>query len=1317
MTTAKRFDILDLATECTIDGNYTIKQRIGVGGMGVVYRIEDRDGDEYAVKFLTDKAASGTLRFKREFRMLASMQHESIVRVLRYGEWHGYPYFIMEYVDGLPLHKYLEKLHPLLESSNTRMTYMERVLSLFRQICLALAHIHMHRVLHRDLKPENVMITHGRLVKLMDFGIARPAWPSLEITDPGLFVGSYSYFSPEQAQQLPLDARSDLYSTGVMLFEALTGQPLYETDNHFQTMMQIIQKQVPDPRQFNPDVPESLCRLLREMLAKNPADRPRSALEVVTRLEEVMAAVHGLSGQVDSVHVGGGFMTPGLVGRERELGRFHDVLSSMNTSMVFVHGESGIGTSTLFRELNRSLAERQGDWLRGVAICHTSYPYPFGPLIDLFKTLCLDFKRRETALLSDSLVRHMDDVIAFLNRRRRAYDGHDEEDDHAAADFVQFQEVATNMVKGVLDFHPLLLGIDDLHLADEQTLNFLRLLFFTIFDSSDAAYPLVFLATYSDEGKEDNPGFQKFLSTLPGGWSVLDLHPERLSMEQVRELIGLILTVDQVDEDLLRWIFNRSRGVPGAIQHLLGVLKETGALVFDDDHWSFEPDKVPVKEAEPDQTDAAYLARLKTFSRSQRRLLQLLAVYGSNCPLELLKDLAKTTDERFLSALDELLVADVLTDASDVIDTTMNLGFTQTHFKELVYNSIDPDKRAQLHDYIARFIRVNAARTSIEPEPIIAYHLLRGTDHRQAIPYLLAAGDHALQRFETEAAVDLYNKSVATLEQQRELEPRDMERICAVLAKLGELYQDLGHQEDALQVFLKWKDYAERLGVVPEIVACGYQIGIIYGLQGRFDQAFNVLQTTLEQCGQDAVASIMKCRAGLGFIHALKGENGTAMKMFTDILEWTKSSHDYDLASECFVSVGMVYRENGQPDQALSCLDKALLWQRQSNAHRVMARTLNLKAIILSDCGQYDEAEHTLEEFVATSREHGFIAGMRLGLMNLGILRIYRGHYALAQQNLESYLKYCRSDGNLKHEAIVLGNLAELTLAKGEPGKAREIAEEGWRIAKQIQDYSVLVAIAEILGRIYYLTGHLSACLVIVDEALKIIGATHNRLQESSLRAIRGIALLEAGHITQGLETLDTAIQTAIGTGNMVELLAATIDRSFAALETGQDTRDILSHLQHLHETKGNIPNVHLQMKLAALLGLLLVSEGDDCRGMAMLDRAMELARSRGALLSEASVWYCRIMAAVKGCLDLDAAELNAACQHMVRLGSPVLQWRLEVLRAVDSARHHNRKQQQVHIEAAEEMLWVVRGSLETDDRADLPVTEQIRTLFDSLSR
>jgi serine/threonine-protein kinase len=269
-----------------LGGRYSLGETIGIGGMAEVFRGTDiRLGRDVAVKVLRADLArdpSFQARFRREAQSAAALNAPCIVSVYDTGEDNGVPYIVMEYVEGRTLRDVLQTEGRLLP---------QRALEVAADICAALDVAHSAGIVHRDIKPGNVMLTPRGEVKVMDFGIARAVSDtSSTMTQTAAVIGTAAYLSPEQARGEHVDARSDVYSTGCLLYELVTGTPPFTGDSPVAVAYQHVREDPTPPSEYDETLPDSVDSVVLKAMAKNPVNRYQSADEM---REDLLRAAAG----------------------------------------------------------------------------------------------------------------------------------------------------------------------------------------------------------------------------------------------------------------------------------------------------------------------------------------------------------------------------------------------------------------------------------------------------------------------------------------------------------------------------------------------------------------------------------------------------------------------------------------------------------------------------------------------------------------------------------------------------------------------------------------------------------------------------------------------------------------------------------------------------------------------------------------------------------------------------------------------------------------------------------------------------------------
>jgi eukaryotic-like serine/threonine-protein kinase len=289
-----------LATQTIVDGRYRVLNRIGSGGMADVYCAEDLQlGRKVALKVMHSRFAEDpefVERFRREARNAAGLNHQNVVSVYDRGEWDGNYYIAMEFLEGRSLKQVVQQHGPLAP---------EDAIDLTVQVLRAARFAHRRGVIHRDIKPHNVIVDEEGRAKVTDFGIARAG--ASDMTQTGSILGTAQYLSPEQAQGHAVDATSDLYSIGIMLYELLTGRVPFDGDSAVSIALKQVNERPVPPSAVNPAVTPALESVVLHALEKDPARRFPDADAFIAALEHARASLYGPPSYVEErvVHDGG----------------------------------------------------------------------------------------------------------------------------------------------------------------------------------------------------------------------------------------------------------------------------------------------------------------------------------------------------------------------------------------------------------------------------------------------------------------------------------------------------------------------------------------------------------------------------------------------------------------------------------------------------------------------------------------------------------------------------------------------------------------------------------------------------------------------------------------------------------------------------------------------------------------------------------------------------------------------------------------------------------------------------------------------------
>jgi predicted ATPase len=403
-------------------GRYTVRERLGAGGMGEVYRAADELlGRDVALKVLAPDVASEPerlARFVREAKAASALNHPNILTVYDFGEHDGTPFIVTELVDGLTLREWARFARPSVAA----------LVDAVRQAALALSAAHRAGIVHRDVKPENVMRRHDGYVKVLDFGLAKlvaedsagAAADAQFLTMPGAVLGTVRYMSPEQALGTPVDARSDVWSLGVVLYELLADRPPFDRTSVPATLVEIVTREAASLASLAPGAPEAVRGVAERAMRKAREERYATAAEMAEALaaagRELDAAGEKgtaiLSTTRDAEGAERRATTPTtdppssgsrLIGRERALADLGALLRRSDVRLVTVTGAGGTGKTRLAVEAARLALADFADGMLVVDLAAISDP---GLLADRIAHVA-DVKEGPGAPVAGELLRHL----------------------------------------------------------------------------------------------------------------------------------------------------------------------------------------------------------------------------------------------------------------------------------------------------------------------------------------------------------------------------------------------------------------------------------------------------------------------------------------------------------------------------------------------------------------------------------------------------------------------------------------------------------------------------------------------------------------------------------------------------------------------------------------------------------------------------------------------------------------------------------------------------------------------------------------------
>lgn len=724
-------------------GRYVATAFLGQGGRKQVFRATDTRLDrEVALSVIRTAGLdeASIERVRREAKAMARLgDHPNIVSIFDAGDEAELTFLVAELMPGGSIDEQLVRGNGPLA--------IEQVVAVGRNVAAALRYVHENGIVHRDIKPANVWLSQDGTAKLGDFGLATGA-SGTKLTSEGMMLGTVAYMAPEQATGGRVDARSDLYSLGALLYEAATGKPPFAGDDAIAVISQQISTAPVAPAWHNPRVPASLEKLILDLLAKAPDDRPQTAAEVLERLAVIspdQAAPAQAEPPTDNPldRLASGV----FVGREeesRQLRLMFDATRTGSGGVALLIGEPGIGKTRMAEELLTYARMKGAQVLTGR--CYEGEGAPaYWPWIQVIRSSV--HNRAASAVASDmgsgagyiaAIVPDVGNVVPGVVPPAGS--------DLEASRFQLFDSVTT-FLRNAARSRPQVVFLDDLHWADKPSLLLLEFLSRQVRDAG-----ILVVCTYRDIELGRQHPLAQSLATIVREPATRRIPLRGLGRDDVARYIKLT-SGSAPPPALVDAIMAETEGNPFFVIETVRLLASEGRLQGTaPTSWSLTI---------PQGVKEVIGRRLDTLSAECNLVLTFASVLGRDFELPALEQLTGKRAEQVLEALDEAVGARV------VNVTHGGWRFAHALIRETLYEELSTAKRLRLHKAAGEVLeRLSAG----DPDRLIselAHHYFEASalgEVDKAISYARRAGDRAMQQLAFEEAAEQYDRALQALD-------------------------------------------------------------------------------------------------------------------------------------------------------------------------------------------------------------------------------------------------------------------------------------------------------------------------------------------------------------------------------------------------------------------------------------------------------------------------------------------------------------------------------------------------------------------------
>jgi class 3 adenylate cyclase len=852
-----------------------------------------------------------------------------------------------------------------------------------------LAHSHGSGIVHRDLKPGNVWLdAHGNAA-LGDFGLAAVLDRS-RMTMAGMMVGTVAYMAPEQTLGRPPDARSDLYALGAMLYEMVCGRPPFLGDDAVGVISQHINTSPVAPTWHNPDVPMALEALILQLLAKQPDERPASALDVAHELrrisaqstqEPVLPPVAEVVTDLRRLDWGR------FVGRQEEMGLLKGALESAlsgRSAVAFVSGEPGIGKTRLAEEFGVYAGLRGAQVLMGR--CYEGeQTVPYRPIVDALRQYA---RTQPDSDLRQQLGQGAPEIATMVSEVRQRFPDISEAPRlEAEADRLRLFDSITTFLHNASQSQPLVLFLDDLHWADKPSL--LLLQHIGRHGTSDR---LLVLATYRDIELDRTHPLSESLAALRRlpNFSRIALHG--LQEECVEELLS---SIDPSDEStgarhtLAHALYGETEGNPFFIREVLSHLVEEGKLEREGGRWvgrvgSVSELGIPEGVREVIGRRLTHLSepcnRMLTRASTMTRgftwaALSAICLTAQTGSTETSSSIDALTEPELLDLLDEALAAQLIAERKSETPTVYD--FTHALIRQTLYEELSGPRRVLLHRQVGEALERLWTHQLDQHVGELAYHFFQaapGGDVEKAIDYATRAGDRATALHGWEDAAAHYERVLLTLDLHSQ--PDDVRRARSLLS-VGEAYMAAGDPARGRTALDQAVDLADRIDDVDLLARAALAFGsdLVATEIGRTDRAaVSALERALARLPSDDSVVLARVMARLSLELGFSTERERAEGMGRHAIEMAKRLDSPLALASAMIAAQWVAARPNSAEELLTLADHVIALADAGRDPSLLYAASRARLVLLLQSGDIDAYREQLERLsrIADEMRHPF---------------------------------------------------------------------------------------------------------------------------------------------------------------------------------------------------------------------------------------------------------------------------------------------------------------------------------------------------------
>jgi serine/threonine protein kinase/tetratricopeptide (TPR) repeat protein len=1193
--------------------HYRIIDKIGQGGMGEVYKAEDTKlGRHVAIKLLTPepldelaetRSQTARRRLIREAQSASALNHPNIVTIHSIDQADGLDFIVMEYVEG-------ETLKALLERGGALP--LATLLDVGIQVADALQAAHVIGLIHRDIKSANILITPRGNAKVLDFGLAKvvrqitdqvdqEALTLANLTGAGMVLGTVAYMSPEQALGEPLDARSDIFSLGCVLYEAATRALPFGGSSMLSMMHAIATSDPPPPSRVRPELPREFDLIIERALAKDKDRRYSSASEMGLALrnlrETTTANWSGFAIVYDTDLVERN--APSFVGREPELRKLESFLRQAvegSGRIVFITGEPGIGKTSLSDEFLRRARKQYPGLLISRGRCVEQYGtgeayLPFldavGALLNgpgreriaavmrtYAPTWCLELptafvstgsleklKQETIGATKDRMMREMGDVLGTL---------------------------ATTA--------PVVLLLEDLHWADPSSVDLLRHLCYRI-----TTQRLLLAGTFRPEDVErSNHPLKGYKAEMQIHRLCEEVALGSFSHEHVAEYMDTTFAPNDFPPELASLIYEKTEGHPLFATNLLQYLGERGDIAKANAHWSLVRPLGEMELEAPESVRSMISKKVDALGEDERRSLQYASIGGTEFlstvtakllgvdEIDLEEQLAHLErTHRFVEARGE----EELPDGA----LATRYRFAHALYQNYLYSSLVNKRRVLLHKQTGEQLLQHYGKRAPQIATQLAIHFERGRCFDRAIEFLIHSGDNATKLYAYAEAEKHYSHALGLVEKlPAEEQP---EQLLRLHQKRGTVNHALSRFPQAVSDFTKMleharqlnsldlqsaalnaltttlffshrlKETAERAGEALAVAELAHNqtlrvetmclIALKHLCYGELQEAKTVLDEIMTTArALDHHPALLTALTWRGCLYFFQSEYETAIKLETEAIGLASELRDGFLLLTSFFFLGLSQGNLGRMSAALATLHEAIEKARRNGDLFWYPRMPNCIGWLHRELQDFEGAHKYDQQGIEVAREHHVLEAEANSLINLGIDYTQAGDLEKTRSAFEEVREIFERDAwfRWRYSIRLQAATAEHWLREKDLERASECARQLLDAATQYEVHKYIAVAHRVMAQVAIARGELA-------EGERQFGAALSELSDYPAPLVAWKTYAELGRLKSRLGDSYSACEAFVQAAEIVHAIAANVtdEELHTTFLTSEAVREVLN--------------------------------------------------------------------------------------------------------------------------------------------------------------